>query len=363
MIYYIFFLLFIVEAFFFNLVRQQLESMHHEIKSTNESSRAWSKLFVVLSAIELILLYSFRAVPDDSQLDLFRYVTFFSTMENGGNSFLEPGFRLYNYICSLLGDSTPYILFTFSFPTISIIMWFIYKHSKNVYLSVFIYYGFMFYFFLFNGLRQCMAMAIGMVAYHFITYKKWVNAAFFILLAATFHSSALILIGLFAIRLIRLKINLRYFLSLTIICCIFAVVGKYLVVPVTMMIAKGYSNYFMMNGYGDEGNIANPIIYLLIMGIIVFFCHGCNEEEKFYINTLSFGIMLYALSIQVHVLNRLAYYFTIIVICILPNILNQIHDMNLKLWSTVGCYVAITIYGVILILNNAHGILPYELGI
>lgn len=358
MVYYCFFILFLAEAFFINLIRQQLQKNKSAITDKN-----WNVFFIVLSLLQLVLLYSFRALPDDNRLDLYRYVMYFGSMSDGGNSFLEPGFRYYNYICSFLGDSTPYILFVFSFPTISIIMWFIYKHSRNVYLSVYIYYGFIFYFFLFNGLRQCMAISIGLIAYHFIDKKKWIIALCFILLAYSFHSSALILLILYAVKFIDVQINLRYFILLMIICCILAVIGKYLIIPITMLIAKGYSGYFMMDGYGNEGNIANPIMYLFIMLLVCFLYRKQDESNTFFIKVLSIGVMLYALSIQVQVLNRMAYYFTIVVICVLPNLLSQIKNVNLRFWAIVGCYTAITIYGGILVLNNAHGILPYQLGI
>lgn len=355
-------MLIIAESFFVNFLRQQISDDSLQVDIANIYKNNWSKTFVIFSSIQLILLYSLRAIPDDARLDLYRYALYFNSMAGDGNSFLEPGFRYYCYILSILGDSTPYILFAFSFPTITLIMWFIYRYSKNVYLSVYIYYGFMFYFFLFNGVRQCMAISIGLLAYHFINQKRWIIAALCIMLAVSFHYSALILLALYVAKNLRIKVNLIYFITLLLICGVLIVSGKYLSASVTMLVAGGYSGYLGVAGYGDEGNIANPIIYMIISSLICFLYHKQDSENNFFINALSLGTMFYALSVQVHVLNRMAYYFTIVVICVLPNVLNQVKNLNLRLWCIVGCYLAITIYGMLLILKNAHGILPYELG-
>lgn len=130
---------------------------------------------------------------------------------------------------------------------------------------------------------------------------------------------------------------------------------------ITSLFASNYSGYLEN---ATEGNWANPIMYLIIIGIICFLNRGMDrEKEILLINSVALGTVIYFMSTQVQVLNRMAYYFTIPVICVLPNIISEIEDYRIRFLALVGCYAAITGYGMLLVLSNAHGILPYELNI
>lgn len=356
MIYYLFFFLFFIEAIFLKAIQQQLEVQNLK----NKLQFLFNKLFLIVSGIELVLLYSFREVPNDTIHDLGRYVSFFYDISYGAEyTFLEPGFRLYMYFCSFLeNENSVYILLTFSVPVIFFTFWFIAKYSKNVYLSVYIYYGFMFYFFLFNGVRQCMSMAIGLPAFYFLNEKKWVKALFFILLATSFHHSAIILLVLFVLQRVHIKIDFRYFAIILLFSLVMIGIGRVLASLAASVLASGYIAYLED---ATEGNWANPVIYLAIVGIICLF-NGGKERGKEYllINSVVFGTLIYFMSTQAQILNRMAYYFTLPIICVLPNVINEIEDYRIRFFAIVGCYIAITVYGTLLVFNNAHGILPYE---
>ena len=362
MIYYFFFFLIIIEALGCSFYKQLLGSYYKDKIRLQHCNEGISKAFLFLAGTELILLYSLRDLPNDSIHDLGRYVSFFYDISYGADySYLEPGFRGYMYLCSFISnESIPYILFTFVFPVICLTSWFIYKYSKNVFLSIYIYYGFMFYFFLFNGVRQCIAMALSLPSFYFINEKKWIKAIVFIGLAISFHKSAIILLILFILRYVRIKIDLRYFLIVTACSLAMVGIGRSLVGMLTSFWGS-YSGYLDAEEFG---NWANPIIYLIIIGIICLLNNGKSRgKELLLINSVAVGTLIYFMSTQVQILNRMAYFFTIPIICVLPNVIYEIRDLRVRLIAYAGCYGAITIYGCILILQNAHGILPYVLGV
>lgn len=364
MIYYIFFLLLISEALLLKVFQQGRNNKYRLKPEESNTGSLFDQFFLILSFCELVALYSLRDVPIiTTEGDLGRYIFFFiSIAENGsGYEYLEPGFRLYMRTCSLIGETTPFILFTFSVPVIGLTMWFIKKYSRNVYLSIYIYYGFMYYFFLFNGVRQCIAMAIGLPAFYFINENKKIKAVFFIILACLFHYSAAILFLLFFVRLLHMKIDMKYFGFVTLGTIVFIILGYAFLNPIINTIASGYAHYLESDKYGAMGNIANPIIYWLILGIMCFLNNGREEKDNFLIYTFSISVLLYGFSLLVQIFNREAYYYGITIICALPNVISRIRDSRVRLLCIVGCYLAITIYGAILIENNAHGILPYEL--
>lgn len=322
----------------------------------------YDRLFLIIAAVELILLYSFREVPYlDTTHDLGRYVDFYSAISNGADYlYLEPGFRWYiNLSSAIVGDNDILILLAYSLPVILLTCWFIDKYSRNVYLSIYIYYGLMFYFFLFNGVRQCMAMAISLPAFYFIDKGKKAKALLFVFLAMSFHQSAGILLLLFLLKRIHLKINFRYFIIVIFISLLMIPLGKVFTSIATSLLASNYIGYIED---ATEGNWANPIIYLCIVGIICLFYKGkCKDNERFLVNSIVFGTWIYFMSTQIQVLNRMVYYFTIPVICILPNAISEIENRHIRLLALIGCYFVIAIYGSLLVFHNAHGILPYEL--
>lgn len=361
MIYYVFFFIFIFESFWFVFFEQILNKKYNNLIFQQNLKKKFGRFFLFITGVELILLYSLRELPYfDTVHDLGRYAEIYSAISRGADySYLEPGFTLYLKLCSYINiDSEIFVLLIFSIPVIFFTFGFIYKYSKNIYLSVYIYYGFMFYFFLFNGVRQCMSMAIGLPAFYFLNEKKWIKALFFILLATSFHHSAIILLVLFVLQRIHIKIDFRYFAIILLFSLVMIGIGRVLASLVASVLASSYIAYLED---ATEGNWANPVIYLTLVGIICFF-NGGKERGKEYllINSVVFGTLIYFMSTQAQILNRMAYYFTLPIICVLPNIINELEDYRIRFFATFGCYLAITVYGVLLVFNNAHGILPYE---
>lgn len=361
MIYYILFIVLILQSLAFNFFCLGLKDNNTFIEGNHHVFQKIENLFMILSGIELVSLYSFRQLTNDTVYDLDRYVSFFYSISDGAEYlFLEPGFRYYMYLCSFLNsESVIYILSTFVIPVIVFTFWFIRKYSKNVYLSVYIYYGFMFYFFLFNGVRQCIAIAISLPAFYFINNRNRIKALFFIVLAASFHKSAFILLLLFLLKKVKIKIDRRYFMGVLACSLIMIALGKGGLGIITSLLASSYSSYVEN---AELGNWSNPLMYLAIVGIICLLNNGKERgKESLLINSVTLGTLIYFMSTQVQILNRMAYYFTIPIICVLPNIISEINNYELRLFSYVGCYLAITMYGCILVSKNAHGILPYVL--
>lgn len=364
MIYYLYFFIFILESIILKTAQQQLEKKYQMMGRCVSFQDIFDKVFLFLSFWQLTLLYSLRApVISDTQHDLNRYIVFFETAADGFdyNTYLEPGFRFYMTICSFISTDIPFILFSFSFIVIALTLWFINRYSKNVYLSVYIYYGMIYYFNLFNLIRQCIAMSIGLIAYYLIDQEKNWQALLVIIIAMQFHSSAIILVALFLVKKIHVSINVQYFIVVTCIACAMLGLGSIFLGPFISALGTKYMGYIVDS---EAGNIANPIIYLLILLIICILHNKENSKSgEFFINAFSVGICMYFISIQIFMFNRMAYYFTTLVICLVPNIIAKIQNHHIRECSVVGAYLAVTIYGIILIIRNAHGILPYELGL
>ena len=86
--------------------------------------------------------------------------------------------------------------------TIALVTLYIYKHCKNLWFATF---GFVAFGFLFNGMnlqRQFIAMLIGMWAWDYVKERNFLKYTVVILLASTFHISALLLLPCYILFLI-----------------------------------------------------------------------------------------------------------------------------------------------------------------
>ena len=101
-----------------------------------------------------------------------------------------PGFVVVNRILKRMEISPQSYLMFYAAVTVTINMWFIRKYSCNIALSVFLYFVFAGYLFALAAIKQCMCMALCLIATDRAIQKKYVSFLLFIYLAMTFHAYA-----------------------------------------------------------------------------------------------------------------------------------------------------------------------------
>ncbi|MBQ7907212.1 MAG: EpsG family protein [Clostridia bacterium] len=104
----------------------------------------------------------------------------------------ERGYIIFNKILSIFSKDPQTLLVACGLITALPTAIIIYRDSKNTLLSSVIYLGLTSFFIAFSGMRQAVAIAITMLAYLMIKDKRWVAFVLLVLLAYTFHSSAIV---------------------------------------------------------------------------------------------------------------------------------------------------------------------------
>ena len=120
--------------------------------------------------------------------DLFHYITVVQTK--------DPGFSIYLAIIKkLFGSSyTPFLFISALIQGLAVTFFFR-KYSSQFMISMFIFIASTEYFsWMFNGLRQFLAVAIALIAFRFLFEKKYIPYVLLILLASTIHLTAIILL-------------------------------------------------------------------------------------------------------------------------------------------------------------------------
>lgn len=109
----------------------------------------------------------------------------------------EPLWGVLNLFCArLFGGYVPVFALT-GLVSVALIVYGIYKSSSRYPLSVFLLIAGMYYFDLFNGMRQMLAAVILFAAFPLLEKKKWLWLLLMTFVAAQFHASAWIILPVF----------------------------------------------------------------------------------------------------------------------------------------------------------------------
>ena len=114
--------------------------------------------------------------------------------------------------------------------------------------------------------------------------------------------------------------------------------------------------------FADDGNYLNPIMYLGILTIvtIIWSRFRRNEKDDLCLIMLGIGTILYFISLDVGIVNRIVYYYTMSVIVVLPNLLKRISRIRNRVPLSVGAHLMVFVYSCLLVARGAHGIVPYK---
>lgn len=103
----------------------------------------------------------------------------------------NPGFHFTNRVLVRLGFSTQSYLMFYAVITVGIPLWFCRKYSSDIPLTVFLFVTFAGYTFTLAAIKQCIAMALCMIAVDRVLQKKYLPFLFWVLIASTYHPYAL----------------------------------------------------------------------------------------------------------------------------------------------------------------------------
>jgi hypothetical protein len=275
--------------------------------------------------------------------------------------FTEFGFSYFNKFIHNVGSGATLFLLTVSLITTGSIAWVIHKFSKNITLSYLLYLNLGYMAFAMSGIRQAIAISITSVALIFLIKNQKIVFSALVLLAATFHNTALIFILVLPfvwIVLTRLQAT-----------------GVFIILFITpFFIGDGLlaiNNMFgltYMNEYLGDASSSNPlvvIIAVLIPLIALFFWpkgKGAAMYSTFFL--LSSAAMWFSVaSLDFQMIGRIGLYFNVYAIVFLPNIVERIRPVIILMVARASllflaiCHFSISTPG------NSIGIDKYAFGI
>lgn len=140
----------------------------------------------------------------------------FSTY-NFDNSRFSRGYILLNSFSKVFSED--FILFQFIHSSIVniIFVWFILKYTKHIFLGIFLYFIILYFFFIFEVLREALAVSCFLIGWKYFINHKWLKYYICCLIALSFHTSAIItfFIPLFYLPIFRsfFQLNFNFFIG------------------------------------------------------------------------------------------------------------------------------------------------------
>lgn len=190
-----------------------------------------------------------------------------------------------------------------------------------------------------NLMRQWIAMGICMIAYRYMVDKKWVPCLFFASLSVLFHSSAVIAFVVIAIYILleNGKFDTRRILlivgciSLVVLC--FAPVLKAAIA--IGVLPEKYNNYFIWE-FGKASLLSQVIVRMPVLILILLLYRELVEYDvrnKCFITYIIIDFLLGLLSPQFGYVTRVATYFGLWQIILIPEMFNVAQAKTNKNWQ------------------------------
>lgn len=221
--------------------------------------------------------------------DFISYKNFFEKIDNvrdvfNGSIDAEKGYLFLNFIFSKLELNFYFFILFFSLLSISLLGYFVYKHTSFPSLFLIYYYARFFLVRDMGQIRSSLACIILLYAIPFMIKKKLVPFLLIVFLASLFHITAWFFIVVYLFNIIFEKLTTK-----TVIWLLTGstIIGSIIQIPQLYIwaIPNRYIAYFTSPSYTDGNWLMNPVLWMQV-GIffgIFYLCSLSDPEEQNFI--------------------------------------------------------------------------------
>ena len=221
----------------------------------------------LLVGIILIFIKGFGTTGRDLRTGYYNCFIKATTWNNFPDNTVEPGYKLLNVIIRNLTDEYWIFVLIISLITILPVIHFLKKYKEKIDLpTALLMYCSIFFFNTFSPLRMCVAASLGLFAYDALVEKKTKKALVWIIVASTFHTSALILFVPFFFSQIKWMNKSIIFISLASLFLL-AYIGRN---SFTEMMVRN-ERYYIYQSFSTVDIGFEQFIYFIPLFFILFF--------------------------------------------------------------------------------------------
>lgn len=270
---------------------------------------------------------------------------------------VEYGYQIFVYLINYLTNDYYWYLIGIALISITLMVYAIRKYSIDYILSVYIYITFGFYTFLFNTVRQAIALAILFYGIKFFLEKKLIKYLVVVLIASLFHISAWIMIPFYFIVHFKFKVEIKAILIFISSAILSSMVIQYM--------SASNQRY---EQYTQESEHAGGYLLLFFYSFIAVFLYIFGKRlrvnnknysllEQLYFCGLMFVIPIALLGTDPSGPQRVLYNFSVYLILLIPMLLRD--QFNKSIY--IGLFYILAFIYFMMITYSLYGIYPYVL--
>ena len=298
-----------------------------------------NKLMVFLVILCLVLVSGLR----NNIGDTFFYIHIYETNDFSWDYVLSQkdiGFGILQMLLKQLSDDPQILVFTTALITNALIGLVLYKYSRISELSLYVYITSGMYIVSMNGIRQYLAAAILFTATKYLFEGDWKKYSLIVLIASTFHQSALILIPIYF--MVRRKAWTGSTLVLLLLAIIFTLgFNQFSQVLFSAIEDSHYSEY--KNSTEGGANILRVLVYA---APVIFAYLGREKlseifpKSDYIVNMSLLAVVFMIISTQNWIFARFTIYFGLYELILISWVIKLFTDNNQKFiyYLILVCY-------------------------
>lgn len=276
----------------------------------------------------------------ESYYNLYERSIYSSIEDLQSESRADLGYVLLNKVMAMAVPWPQFILFAEAIICVGAVVYFVYKYSNDVFLSMMFYVTLGTMVFHLTGFRQSIAMSTCLFAVELARQKRLLWFIATVLLATTFHKTAVVFLPLYAV--VGLRLTVLHF-SLVGTCMVLGTIFAALLVPVANeMLEMEYSVEYIGNPIGG----AVPImVNIIAIALSTFFANRGRERTCLHMTII--GLIIYIFRYVALPFERVSFYFSVAVIVVLANGICSVRnrDISRVLYAfSVFCCIVLFLY-------------------
>lgn len=284
--------------------------------------------------------YIYSSIPKDTSLTAG--IQWLKVGEN-------PGFHFTNRVLMRLGFSTQSYLMFYAVITVGIYLWFLRKYTCNLPFTIFLFVTFCGYTFTLAAIKQCMAMALCMVATDRAIRRRYISFVLWVVLAMLYHPYALMY---FVVPFLMFR---PWSMMTVVMLGVFGAAGLLMesllgtLLNVTDMLGEGYDAASFTGEGVNPFRLAAIVVPILISLITRRQIEGEDDRVQNLMVNLSMlngEIMFVALFGTANYFARLANYFLPFQALAVPWLLTHFESRSRKVVTSLAvvCYALFFVY-------------------
>lgn len=346
---------------FYLLVLVPIALQHITIKDVHyeKKNRFALTLFFVMLTVLIMLRHESVGSDTHNYISIFKSYSLTDWNELFDVS-AEFGFAYYNKLISLVTDD-PHVFFAITAViTISMIYPTYRRLCLDASLTIALFCTMSTFVMLFSGIRQMLAIGIGVRAYEYVRQKKLIPFMISVALAITIHTSAFMLLLLYPIYHWRIT-------KKSLIAVIPALVALWVFnQPIFTALTSIMEQYTKYNGTIKSTGAYTMLFLFIILAVFSFVIPGDTKPDDETIGLRN--LLLLAIAIQMfaplHTLAmRMNYYYIIFIPLLIPKII----DCRCERWEQIavaGRHVMVVFFAVYFFISASNGgglrVFPYH---